>query len=206
MLKIYLVRHGQDEDNRDGILNGHRDTALTPLGLEQARQLALYIKNNRLIFDHIYSSPLKRAYDTARTITLALKMPDPEIFPELIERDFGVMTGRHKDDIEKMCAPDIIKAEEISYFLNPVGGETFPELYERAQRVLSYIEEKYSDGSILLVSHGDLCKMIYAVYHHLTWQEVLPLFHFGNSELILLSPETANFSEAELFDARQYNN
>ena len=206
MLKIYLVRHGQDEDNRDGILNGYRDTALTPLGLEQAHQLALYIKNNQLTFDHIYSSPLKRAYDTARTITSILKMPDPEIFPELIERDFGVMTGRHKDEIEKMCAPDIVKAEEISYFLNPIGGETFPELYERAQRVLDSLKQKYSDGSILLVSHGDICKMIYAAYHQLTWQEVLPLFHFGNAELVLLSPDTTNFSEAKLFDARQYNN
>ena len=40
MMKIYLARHGQDKDNENGILNGHRDTALTELGLSQAKEIA----------------------------------------------------------------------------------------------------------------------------------------------------------------------
>ena len=36
MLKIYLTRHGQDVDNANGILNGHRDQPLTELGVGQA--------------------------------------------------------------------------------------------------------------------------------------------------------------------------
>lgn len=44
MLNIYIVRHGQDEDNQNGILNGHRDMPLTELGKTQAQQLAQKIK------------------------------------------------------------------------------------------------------------------------------------------------------------------
>ena len=40
MLKIYLVRHVQNKDNADGILNGHRDEPLTDLGFAQAHETA----------------------------------------------------------------------------------------------------------------------------------------------------------------------
>ncbi|NBP56674.1 histidine phosphatase family protein [bacterium] len=32
MTKIYIIRHGQDQNNANGLLNGHRDTALTEIG------------------------------------------------------------------------------------------------------------------------------------------------------------------------------
>ena len=40
MLNLYLARHGQDEDNAKGILNGRRDNPLTKLGVNQAKKLA----------------------------------------------------------------------------------------------------------------------------------------------------------------------
>lgn len=40
MSKIYLARHGQDKDNSEGILNGHRDTPLTDIGIMLANVLA----------------------------------------------------------------------------------------------------------------------------------------------------------------------
>lgn len=45
MLKIYIARHGQNEDNANGILNGHRDLPLTSLGERQAYELADGIKD-----------------------------------------------------------------------------------------------------------------------------------------------------------------
>lgn len=68
-MNIYVVRHGQDEDNANGILNGHRDMPLTELGKEQAKQLAQKIKDTNIVFDKAYSSPLQRAYITGKTIT-----------------------------------------------------------------------------------------------------------------------------------------
>ena len=66
MLKIYLVRHGQDEDNLKGILNGRRDKPLTDKGIKQAKELSLKIKESDIEFDKIYSSPLKRALKNSR--------------------------------------------------------------------------------------------------------------------------------------------
>lgn len=204
MLKIYIARHGQDEDNKNGILNGHRDTPLTELGVNQAHALALHIKSLGLSFEKIYSSPLSRAYTTAEIVADTLGISKPEKFAGLIERDIGVMAGTPIKDIEKTCAPDIIKTEIITYFLTAEGAETFPETFSRAQKTLEEITTKHSDGNILIVCHGDIGKMLYAAYYHLDWETILKMFHFGNSELLLLS-EDSSAEDTHVFKAEQYN-
>ncbi len=204
MLKIYLARHGQDQDNVLGVLNGHRDHSLTTTGIKQAEDLARRIKEAKLSFSRIYSSPLIRAHRTAEIIADTLGRDRPEVLAGLIERDFGIMTGKRKDEIEKLCAPDILYTETINYFLSPQGAETFPQLLDRASQILEVIKSRHDTGNILLVTHGDVGKMIYAAYYHLPWREVLTLFHFGNSDLLLLSPDSAPES-AHVFKAQQFN-
>lgn len=204
MLHIYLARHGQDQDNADGILNGHRDQPLTQKGLEQASQLAEKIRSVGLSFDAIYSSPLQRALVTAQTIASAIHAPEPIVLDSLIERNFGVMSGKRVTDIEALCAPDIIKTNTITYFLSPPRAETFPVLLERAKQVLKEVQAKHTDGSILLVAHGDVGKMIYTAYYQLEWLNILTMFHFGNSELLLLSPDSAP-EQTHIFEIEQFN-
>ncbi len=204
MAKIFIVRHGQDQDNVQKILNGHRNKPLTQQGLLQARQLAEHINQTSMKFDFIYSSPLARAYATALMISgTATDAPTP--LDLLIERDFGIMSGKSTDDIEKFCAPHIIKTDTITYFLNPEGAETFPQLLARGQAVLDYIAQNHSaEESILLVCHGDIGKMIYAAYYKLDWKDVLIRFHFGNSEMLMLAkgstPENSHVFKQEQFN------
>lgn len=204
-MKIYLARHGQDEDNAKDILNGHRDKPLTELGREQAHLVTSKILRAKLKFDKVLCSPLIRAKETAEIITKDTDNPDPEIEPLLIERDFGVMTGLHKSKINEICYPNIIRTETIVYFLNPEGAETFPGLIDRSNKMLNKIEAECSKcENILLVSHGDIGKMIYAAFYDLPWEKVLAQFHFGNSELLLLSKDTS-YKEAHLFKVQQHN-
>lgn len=204
MLKIYLARHGQNLDNVNGILNGWRDEPLSELGINQAHELANNISLNDLVFTKVYSSPLSRAYDTAKTITDKLNIESPEIIDLLIERNFGEMTGKPQKTIEKECAPDILKTDTVTYFLSPNEAETFPDLIRRAKKLLTFLKSKHKDGDILLVSHGDFGKMIYCAYYNLDWREVLKLFHFGNSDLILMSPES-DPNDVHVFKFDQHN-
>ena len=204
MLNIFIARHGQDEDNANAILNGRRDFPLTEIGQQQAQLLAEGIKEAGLTFDAIYASPLRRAYDTAATVAAALALPKPEVLPSIIERDFGVMTGKPVGDIEKYCGPDIIKTSTITYFLSPEGAEAFPVLLERGRCALAEVHTRHNDGSVLLVTHGDIGKMLYAAYYHLPWMDVLAMFHFGNSELLLLSHDT-NAEDAHIIRIEQHN-
>jgi broad specificity phosphatase PhoE len=198
---IFIARHGQNEDNANGILNGHRDLPLTSLGRQQAKNLAIRIKEAGLKFDVVYSSPLFRALETAEIVAKELGLDKPIIIPELIERDFGVMTGKPTSSIEKECAPDIIKTDTITYFLNPEGAETFPELIKRGNDALEIVRSHQQSGKALLVCHGDLGKMIYVAATGKDWQKVLTDFHFGNGDLIEVGPR----DEAHKIKLPQHN-
>ena len=184
MTTIYIARHGQNEDNVCGILNGHRDLPLTDLGRQQARQLARHIKDRELVFDAVYASPLDRAFETAAIVAAALGLAEPIVHDDLIERNFGIMTGRPAADVEEMCAPDIIKTENVTYFLRPDCAETFPDLLARGQRVLGSMACRHPDQTVLLVCHGDIGKMIYAAATNTPWRRVLTDSYFGNTDII----------------------
>eukprot|EP00980_Cylindrotheca_fusiformis_P016795 scaffold5064_cov121-Cylindrotheca_fusiformis.AAC.9 len=204
VLKIYLARHGQDEDNAAGILNGHRNQPLTKLGEEQAETVAARIQAQKLTFDAVYSSPLKRTHRTAEILACGKPVETMDL---LIERDFGVMSGVPIKKIKERCTPNLLQTDTITYFLSPEGGETFPDVLKRGELVLAEIRKRYGgngDACILLVTHGDFGKMLYAAYYKLDWVQVLKQFHFGNSEVLLLS-EDSSPEEAHVIQIDQQN-
>lgn len=200
-VEIFIARHGQNEDNVNGILNGHRDLPLTELGRQQARELGESIKKLGLKFDAVYSSPLSRALETAEIVASVSDLPSPKVYDRLIERDFGVMTGEPVNQIEAMCSPDIIKTEIITYFIAPEGAETFPQLVERGREIINQIRTWHSEGKVLLVCHGDIGKMIYCAATGKDWRDVLVDFHFGNGDLIDIS----GVGEAHKIKLPQFN-
>jgi len=233
MVNIYVARHGQDADNANGILNGHRNEPLTDLGRKQAKDVALKmleagfrfsttdkISTSSTVADvcvrlsAIYSSPLVRALHTARIFADVLKDGthdggEVELIDDLIERDFGIMSGLPTSCITKICGEDsILKTGTINYFLAPKGAETFPQLLDRAKRLFTQIDQLTKDfppdSNILLVTHGDIGKMIYSAYYNIPWENVLRQFHFGNSEVLLLSKESSS-DRAHVFEIQQFN-
>jgi broad specificity phosphatase PhoE len=182
-VEIYIARHGQN------------------VGRDQAKELGEAIAASDLSFDTIYSSPLSRAYETAEIVAEIIKLPKPIVYDQLIERNFGVMTGEPASRVEELCAPDIIKTDTITYMLSPEGAETFPQLIKRGQEVLEYVRSHHDHGKVLLVCHGDIGKMIYCAATSKDWQDVLVDFHFGNGELIDVSGE----GEAQKIKLTQYN-
>jgi probable phosphoglycerate mutase len=200
-LEIFIARHGQDEDNAKGILNGHRDMPLTDIGRRQAKQLAEGIKNAGLGIDSIFTSPLARATETAQIVADEIGVQPPEVMEELIERNFGIMTGKKVSEVEPLCAPNIIKTNIITYFLDPEGSETFPQLIERGEKVLKKLGRLSVGTRVLLVCHGDIGKMIYCAQTGEDWHDVLTDFHFGNGELIDISGD----GTVQMIQLKQYN-
>ena len=67
-MKIYIMRHGETKWNKRSKLQGQVDIPLAPKGIEQAQMTAEGMKE--IPFDHIFSSPLKRAYKTAQIVRM----------------------------------------------------------------------------------------------------------------------------------------
>ena len=90
-MKIYIMRHGETKWNKRSKLQGQVDIPLAPKGIEQAQMTAEGMKE--IPFDHIFSSPLKRAYKTAQIV----RMDRPiEIVRDdrLKEMSFGTSEGK----------------------------------------------------------------------------------------------------------------
>lgn len=187
MLNIFLVRHWQNEDNVNGILNWHRDFPLTVLWEEQAKVTWMHLRESGYSFDHIYTSPLRRAHQTAEIISGELGLHAPIVLSKLIERDFWVMTWVPQSKILEMCSPNILQTEKINYFLDPEWAETFPDLIERAQVLLTEIKTMHTSWNIICTTHGDFWKMMYCAYYGLGWESVLRSFYFWNTDIVLLS-------------------
>jgi uncharacterized phosphatase len=183
MTKIILIRHGQDEDNYNKILNGHRDTKLTDLGKEQAKIVAEKLKDDNV--EIILTSPLKRAMETASIISNELKISEIQTEELLKERNFGILTGKPLSDIPKL-AKKVLPVNDVNYFIEADGAEDFPNLYKRAQSFLDKISKEYPDKVIVAVTHGDIGKIIRAVYHNWTWEEGLQTPSFENTGVLHL--------------------
>ena len=181
--KIYLCRHGQDEDNANSLLNGHRDRPLTALGLQQAADVTERIQSKSI--DVIYCSPLQRAKKTAETIAVPFGLR-PIVMDDLIERDFGILTGMPYEAIPEYSNGHILKTPKVTYFLQCDGVETFPELLKRAEKVLARIDQECKGKNVLLVAHGDIGKMLMAAKRKMHWSDALNAPYIANTEVILL--------------------
>lgn len=167
MTHLYFVRHGLSQLNVQGRVAGITNTPLTEEGREQAKQAGSKAKN--LGIEHIISSPLSRAYDTAKLIAQEVNYPikDIEVNPLFIERSFGSMERQpYQADIDY---DGIIDAESETVFLT------------RARFAIDYLKS-LPYAKILVVSHGATGR---ALRHHLVIDE--PFNHLNrlkNGEIV----------------------
>ena len=88
-MNIYIVRHGQTDSNKiKDRFGGRVDVLLNDTGRDEARELKSKLEG--ITFDRVYSSPLKRAYETATIISDNNIIVDDRI----IERSNGDLEGR----------------------------------------------------------------------------------------------------------------
>jgi broad specificity phosphatase PhoE len=104
----------------------------------------------------------------------------------LIERDFGIMTGKNVADILNLTDRVLI-TEKINYFLEVEGAEDFPTLLLRAKNFLDYVNDRYPDKTVLAVTHGDIGKMVQAAFHGWEWEESLKGPYFANTGVLHLA-------------------
>lgn len=163
MIKIHLVRHGQTLWNKKQMFQGSKDSPLTEEGINQAQKLAFKFKNENFKFDKIYSSPMGRAFSTAKIITENKFHVTP--IEEFVEISIGDMEGTIFSEFESRFPQEYYNFFNcaIKYDPTPFNGETFFSLLSRVERGLKKIVEENPDNStILVVTHGIALKAIFS--------------------------------------------
>jgi broad specificity phosphatase PhoE len=149
ILRLYVVRHGETDYNRDGIFQGTSDIPLNENGVKQAHDIAEILRGTQFIA--AYCSPLSRTLVTCEII-LAGKRP-PTRDERLREVYFGEWEGVHRDEIERRWSQQFSNYySSIGDFEAP-GGEGLAEARDRVGEFLNELVNRHPDGDVLIVGH-----------------------------------------------------
>lgn len=155
-MKLIITRHGETEENKAGIIQGHLPGKLSVDGINQARKVALRLKGEKI--DFIYSSDLARTSDTAKEIAKFHPNTPIEFIEDLRERNLGELQGRRKSEF------GLGEKEFLGTLFESIkGGETIKQLYGRAESFLCKIISKHSKDTVLFVGHNGINKALIAV-------------------------------------------
>lgn len=155
---IYLTRHGETEWNIEKRLQGRGDSPLTENGIQRAKELRDRIKN--IDIDVIYSSPIKRALNTAN-ILRGNKNIDIVTDDRLMEMCFGDYEGKKIDIIQKENPNwDIKLIMQGNVEICAPNGENLKEVRERISKLMNKIIAENIGKSILIVTHGITLKAL----------------------------------------------
>ena len=163
--KIYFTRHGQTFWNVENKICGATDIGLTERGHEQAEELAHMIKekleSGELVIDEIVSSPLSRAYDTAKHVADLTGLP-LRADERLREQNFGKYEGTPRNG-------EVFRMEKRNFVNSYEGGESMLHL---AQRIYNLLDELSQDDKIyLLVAHNGIVRCVNSYFYDMTNEE-----------------------------------
>ncbi len=193
MPKLYVLRHGQTVYNLQKRVQGHCDSPLTELGVEQARSAGRWIASQGVRFDRMCSSPLGRTLATLDVVREELTaagmtgLPPVEPVDGLIERCYGEFEGGPQSDVPA----DLWDPGEA---LVPYGGEGSVALRERVVATMTDIMGAPGAETVLAVCHGSA-----TLQFKLAWESLARCpqdVHLGNCCVLVYDydPEARTFA------------
>lgn len=157
---LYLVRHGETEENARGVFQGQTPGHLSAKGKEEAASLRPTLAG--MTFDIVLCSDLQRCLDTAN---IALEGIEHELVKEplLRERDLGNLAGT---PIKGAVLNETVETEE--------------SMKARVNTFIEKVKKKYPGKKVLAFSHGFLCRIMQAELEGVTHRDVTLM---GNCEI-----------------------
>ena len=150
-MKLILVRHGETMWNRENRILGHTDIDLNEKGRKQAELLGVALKDEEVTA--IYSSPLKRASETAGEIA---RYHHLDVLPDdsFMEIDAGELDGLTFEEVVKRYGEFLKGWANKESSLKIPGGESMAELEMRAWSAVKKLVEIHADDTAIVVSHS----------------------------------------------------
>lgn len=165
LTRIYLVRHGQTEWNRQERFRGRIDIPLNETGQRQAELAAVYLQGKPIAA--VYTSPLQRALQTAWPIARTHNL-SPTTLPGIIDIDYGEWQGLSPAEVRQQN-PDILdRWYSAPHLVQIPGGESLGEvrsraltaLYAQLNRSNLQMSAPQNPEGIVLVTHQIVIKVL----------------------------------------------
>ena len=155
----YLVRHGESVSNLEGRVQGQEDIELSDLGRAQARQVAAWSRSlfasppvAQSLIGEVWSSPLRRARETAAEIAAVLGLP-VMLEEGLCELHAGIFQGHLWADLEAEFPDEVAQWRSGDVHYRIPGGESRAQLAARGRAAIEMLARRDTPGMIV-VAHG----------------------------------------------------
>lgn len=156
---IFLMRHGETDNNRLNVWQCTRDVPLNENGREQAREIIPII--NSIKPEIVITSDLDRARETASIACSSLDKVEYIVERRFRERSCGLAEGLATTEVRKRFGlTGILDGTEIDRI---PGAEPYAEFRERVMEVMESYSAELSGRKALIVSHGGVMRTFY--YH-----------------------------------------
>jgi 2,3-bisphosphoglycerate-dependent phosphoglycerate mutase len=155
---FYIVRHGETEWNKHGLLQGNLDSPLSELGIRQADALGQYF--TQCEFDHIITSDLSRAVMTAQKIADTQKKTLTTDI-RLRERNLGIAQGLTLKDFSEKYPYDYKCFSSMDAHYVIPGGESILQRYTRCVESVNELAAAYYGKTIVVVTHGGVLDALF---------------------------------------------
>jgi len=176
-MEIYVIRHGQTDWNAQKRIQGRSDNLLNHVGKKHVEEAAATLPEQ---IDIIFSSPLKRALETAEIINRRYCV-DILIDERLIERNFGVYEGNPMDSL------DLDSLRRWTDNTPIVNGETIRDVAKRVFEFLDYVKSQFYGKTILIVAHGHVIRPVIWYFNGLPKKGEEVIIQTGTSEFYSFS-------------------
>jgi probable phosphoglycerate mutase len=149
--RLFLVRHGETDANVAGLWQGGQsDDPLNDRGQQQSAAVASHLADQGPIAT-VYTSPLRRARQTAEAIAQTTGAPIVEV-PDLREYDMGDMEGVTAEEITSLWAA-FVEKWRTDPDVAPPGGESARQFAVRLHNALTGIIQAAAGQTVVVVSH-----------------------------------------------------
>lgn len=158
MKELYIIRHGETELNRLGIVQGRGINAdLNDTGIAQAT--AFFNKYNSVKFDKIYTSSLVRTHQTVKGF-IDLGLPWEQL-DGLDELAWGEWEGKPNTEEAREAFRAVVKEWQLgNYDAKFEGGESPNDVGIRMAKAITHIKNQSNENIVLICMHGRAMRLI----------------------------------------------
>jgi broad specificity phosphatase PhoE len=182
--RIFLIRHGESQQNVDDVLSGVTDVPLSQKGKEQCAVLSQYFKN--VPIEKVFTSPLQRAKQSADIIFPKHKLPI-QIAETLIEFNYGDYEGYRRSqydaDIDDVIRQWLTSPSTLTF----PGGDNIQEHARKSFMGIEQLASQNKNAVIACISHRTTIRLVVAkiIGLHLNNFRALPCSNCGVTEISL---------------------
>ena len=189
-MKLYMARHGETDWNLQQRIQGRTDTRLNETGRRQAQNLGQRLQEEGYHITKLYTSPQKRAFETAQIVSRMLQVPC-ERQEGLQEISFGAWEGHTWDEVMALYPQEYADWHKHRRTVRTPEGESYQELLERVVAALCQIIQKESgkDSQILVVAHSAVLMSLQWWHQDVSFHEMVHRFRTRNSDFVNLNCE-----------------